>query len=122
MRRTVDELQSRFPAMADYTERQRRHTAEDIAHIVDFLGTALYLDDPDLFTGFITWTAGILSARDVPARSLVPALDLLAEQLAGRPRATDLLRRARDAVQRPAPPRVPARSPVPRATRTLTPD
>ncbi|WP_084263214.1 cobalamin B12-binding domain-containing protein [Actinomadura formosensis] len=104
VRRTMDELQSRFPAMADYTEQQRRHTAEDIAHIVDFLGTALYLDDPDLFTGFITWTAGILTARDVPARSLVPALDLLAEQLAGLPRATDLLRRAQDALRRPAPP------------------
>lgn len=108
VRHTMDELQSRFPAMADYTERQRRHTAEDIAHIVDFLGTALYLDDPDLFTGFITWTAGILTARNVPARSLVPALDLLAEQLAGRPRATDLLRRAQNAVRRPAPTRIPA--------------
>ncbi len=71
--------------MADYTDRQRRHTAEDIAHVVDFLGAALYVDDPELFTGFAAWIAGILTARDVPAHSLLPALDLLAEQLGDYP-------------------------------------
>ena len=101
VRHVLAGLESRFPAMADYTERQRRHTAEDVAHIVDFLGAALYVDDPDLFTGFAAWIAGILTARDVPAHSLLPALDLLAERLADYPRATGLLSRARDAVRSP---------------------
>lgn len=68
---------------------------------VDFLGTALYVDDPDLFTGFIGWTAGILTARGVPARSLLPGLELLAEQLVDYPRAADVLSRACDTLRHP---------------------
>ncbi|RSN56746.1 cobalamin B12-binding domain-containing protein [Actinomadura sp. WAC 06369] len=103
VRRVLAELESRFPAMADYTDRQRRRTAEDIAHIVDFLGAALYVDEPDLFSGFTAWTASILVARDVPAHSLLPALDLLAERLVDHPRAVGMLARARDAVRSPLP-------------------
>ncbi|MFP8964208.1 cobalamin-binding protein, partial [Streptomyces nanhaiensis] len=92
---TMAGLEERFPAMRDYTERQRLHTAEDIAHIVDFLSTALYVDDEELFTGFLLWTAQILAARKVPAHSLRPALDLLAGRLKDFPRATRMLERAR---------------------------
>ncbi|WP_240810250.1 B12-binding domain-containing protein [Actinomadura sp. WMMA1423] len=103
VRHVMGELPARFPAMADYTDQQLRHTAEDIAHIVDFLATALYVDDRDLFTGFIEWTAGILAARGVPARSLLPGLELLAEQLVDYPRAMDLLSRACDTLRQPQP-------------------
>ena len=95
---TVHDLEERFPAMRAYSEAQRQHTTEDIAHIVDFLATALYTDDDDLFTGFITWTAEILEARGVPAASLHPALDLLAGQLQDFPRTHRLLRAARNAL------------------------
>lgn len=95
---TLTGLEQRFPAMRDYTEQQRHHTAEDIAHIVDFLAAALYVDDDDLFADFITWTADILSARHVPARSLHLGLDLLAGQLEDCSRATRLLRRAKHAL------------------------
>ncbi|WP_235629887.1 B12-binding domain-containing protein [Mycolicibacterium novocastrense] len=95
---TVAELENRFPAMQDYSEAQRDHTTEDIAHIVDFLATALYIDDPDLFTGFIAWTAEVLSSRDVPATSLIPALDLLSAQLQDFPRAQRHLAAARTAL------------------------
>jgi methanogenic corrinoid protein MtbC1 len=88
-------LEERIPAMRTYTELQRQYTAEDLAHIVEFLGTALYVGDPELFTGFLTWTAGILTARGVPAASLVPALELLEAELRDFPRATGLLRTAR---------------------------
>ncbi|MDH2414445.1 B12-binding domain-containing protein [Nocardioides sp. CER19] len=89
-------LEERVPAMRDYTDLQRQHTAEDLAHIVDFLATALYVGEAELFTGFLTWTAGILSARGVPAVSLLPALDLLAGELKDFPRATALLSAAQD--------------------------
>ncbi len=96
---TVLQLQDRFPAMRDYTDAQRQHTIEDIAHIVDFLATALYTDDDELFTGFITWTAEILTARGVPVASLHPALVLLADQLRDFPRTQRLLGAAQTALQ-----------------------
>ncbi|BBY15346.1 cobalamin B12-binding domain-containing protein [Mycolicibacterium litorale] len=99
---TVTEVETRFPAMQTYTQQQRQHTAEDIAHIVDFLATALYIDDDELFTGFITWTAEILAARGVPATSLHPALESLQGQLAEFPRTQRLLTAALIALDRMA--------------------
>lgn len=95
---TVARLAERVPAMHTYDELQHQRTTEDIAHIVDFLATALYVDHDQLFTGFITWTADILEARDVPAASLHPALDLLAEQLNDFPRSRRLLSAAKAAL------------------------
>ncbi|SEH51482.1 Methanogenic corrinoid protein MtbC1 [Mycolicibacterium rutilum] len=98
VRTTVAELEELFSPMAEYTEQQRRHTTEDIAHIVDFLATALYTDDDELFTNFVTWTASVLAARDVPAGSLNPTLDLLAAQLRDFPRTQRMLAAARTAL------------------------
>lgn len=84
-------LAERLPAMRDHSDQQRRHTAEDVAHIVDFLGTALYVGDDELFTGFLSWTAGILEARGVPPHTLRIALDLLGGELHDFPRARGLL-------------------------------
>ncbi|MFJ4895344.1 B12-binding domain-containing protein [Streptomyces sp. NPDC088788] len=100
VREVMAALEERFPAMRDYTDVQRERTAEDIAHIVDFLATALYTDDVDLFTDFICWTAGILATRGVPARSLIPALDILGEQLKDFPRAVSTLHQAADRLTR----------------------
>ncbi|GAB7002676.1 cobalamin-dependent protein [Nocardioides sp. AN3] len=91
-------LEERLPAMRDYSELQRQHTAEDLAHIVGFLAAALYVGESALFTGFLTWTAGILAARGVPPLSLVPALDLLSGELRDFPRAAAMLDEARSAL------------------------
>ncbi|RSD07911.1 cobalamin B12-binding domain-containing protein [Amycolatopsis eburnea] len=95
-------LAERIPAMRTYTDLQRQYTAEDLAHIVEYLATALYVGDEELFTGFLTWTAGILTARGVPAASLVPALELLEAELRDFPRATGLLRAAHTRLAEPA--------------------
>ncbi|BBX19592.1 cobalamin-binding protein [Mycolicibacterium duvalii] len=107
---TVSDLEQSIPAMRDYTAQQRQHTTEDVAHIVDFLATALYTDDDELFTQFIGWTADILDARGVPAASLLPSLDSLATQLAEFPRAQRLLGHARASLPVPlsADPKLPA--------------
>ncbi|TDC66435.1 cobalamin B12-binding domain-containing protein [Actinomadura sp. GC306] len=99
IRHVLGELESRYAPMAGYTDEQRRRTTEDVAHIVDFLATALYLDDPGLFTDFLGWTADILAVRGVPADSLPPVLDLLAERLTDHPRAIGMLADAQKTLQ-----------------------
>ncbi|MEV0011567.1 B12-binding domain-containing protein [Streptomyces sp. NPDC051840] len=105
VREVMAQLEDRFPAAASYTEQQREHTAQDIAHIVEYLGVALYTDDDDLFTGFMGWTAAILEARRVPAASLMPVLDVLGTELKDFPRTTRLLAGARSVLEagRPQP-------------------
>ncbi|MER6631201.1 cobalamin-dependent protein [Streptomyces sp. NPDC000987] len=98
VKETLVRLEDRFPPLRGYTDRQRQRTAEDIAHILDHLAVALYVDDPDAFRRFLTWTADILAARDVPARSLDPALELLSRQLRDFPRARRTLGSGRDAL------------------------
>ncbi|MEU4264507.1 cobalamin B12-binding domain-containing protein [Streptomyces argenteolus] len=94
VKQVLTDLEQRFPAMAAYTDQQREHTAEDISHLVEFLTVALYTDDDDLLTTFVTWTADVLTARHVPARSLHPALDVLRTELKDFPRSNRLLERA----------------------------
>ncbi|MBB5958056.1 methanogenic corrinoid protein MtbC1 [Saccharothrix tamanrassetensis] len=89
-------LEARFPELASYSESQRHHTAQDLAHIVDFLAASLYIDDDALFLGFLAWTTDILGARGVPARFLPPALDVLAAELRDFPRAKRVLARAHE--------------------------
>ncbi|MFI5615484.1 cobalamin-binding protein [Amycolatopsis sp. NPDC051903] len=89
-------LEPRISAMRGYTDLQRQYTAEDLAHVVDFLATALYTGDGALFTDFLRWTGEILASRGVPAASLVPALDLLSAELRDFPRATGFLTEARE--------------------------
>ncbi|MGV9454544.1 cobalamin B12-binding domain-containing protein [Streptomyces sp. NPDC003635] len=91
-------LQDAFPAMRAYDDTQRDRTAEDLAHIVDFLLTSLYLGDEDLFVSFIAWTAQILRARGVPVLSLPPALKLFARELQDFPRAVRTLQRGVEAL------------------------
>ncbi|MFF8288920.1 B12-binding domain-containing protein [Streptomyces sp. NPDC016309] len=91
VKQTLVDLEERFPAMRSYSEAQRERTAEDIAHIVDFLTTALYVDDPALFSTFVAWTADVLGARGVPGHSLTTGLGILGEQLNEFPRAAALL-------------------------------
>ncbi|NJP49573.1 cobalamin-binding protein [Streptomyces sp. SBST2-5] len=98
VRQTVLDLETRFSAMAGYDDEQRERTAEDIAHIIDFLATALYVDDAEVFLTFLTWTAHLLEARKVPAASLLVGLDILAEQLHDFPRALRILTAGRSAL------------------------
>ncbi|MFE2106605.1 B12-binding domain-containing protein [Kitasatospora sp. NPDC059463] len=93
VKQTLADLAGRVPAVGAYDDDQRERTAEDIAHIVDFLTAALYVDDAEVFADFLLWTADILAVRKVPAQSLAAAVGLLAGQLRDFPRALGLLRR-----------------------------
>ncbi|MYW19049.1 cobalamin-binding protein [Streptomyces sp. SID2955] len=103
VRQALAGLERRFPSMRAYSDTQRERTAEDLAHIVEFLATALYVDDPALFTTFLCWTADVLEARRVPAHSVATALDVLGDHLRDFPRALGLLDDGRAALAgRPA--------------------
>ncbi|PSM41130.1 cobalamin-binding protein [Streptomyces dioscori] len=105
VKQTLADVEEGFPETRHYSERQLERTVEDIDFIVSHLATALYVDDPDLFTTFITWTADILAARDIPPRCLLPALDSLRTQLKDFPRAVGILTAARGVLTPPpAPP------------------
>ncbi|CAL9595092.1 cobalamin B12-binding domain-containing protein [Streptomyces sp. enrichment culture] len=103
VRETLRGLEERLPAMRGYTDAQRERAAEDVAHIVDFLGAALYTDDALLFTDFLHWTGDVLESRDVPARVVDPALALLQEHLKDFPRSLALLAQGRAALRARAP-------------------
>ncbi|NBM20404.1 B12-binding domain-containing protein [Streptomyces sp. GC420] len=100
VRGTMAALEQTVPATRGYTEAQRERTTEDIAHIADFLATALYTDDTELFLGFIRWTAGVLDARGVPAQDLASGLEALREQLRDLPRAARMIGLAVDEIRR----------------------
>ncbi|MGV9558253.1 cobalamin B12-binding domain-containing protein [Streptomyces sp. NPDC003401] len=91
VRQVLHDLWERSPVMRSYTEEQQDRTAEDIQHIIEFLATALYLDDPDVLARFVGWTAGILTARGVPVDSLHLGLTVLAGHLYDFPRARRFL-------------------------------
>ncbi|MFJ2262668.1 B12-binding domain-containing protein [Streptomyces sp. NPDC087844] len=103
VKRTLADVEERFPETRHYSEYQLERTVEDIDFVVSHLATALYVDDPDLFTRFITWTADVLAARGVPPRCLLPALDSLLNQLKDFPRAVGILTAARDLLIPPPP-------------------
>ncbi|MFF0863998.1 B12-binding domain-containing protein [Nonomuraea sp. NPDC003560] len=93
VRGVMQELDEHVPVTAG--EEPTGHTAEDVAYVVDYLKAAAYVDDPGLFTSFVSWMAHVLTARGVPARVLAVTLDALAARLAGLPRTRELLAQAR---------------------------
>ncbi|MEU9735099.1 cobalamin B12-binding domain-containing protein [Streptomyces sp. NPDC048002] len=94
VKQTLHGLEERYPPMRSYSPDQYDRTAEDIGHVLDFLATALYFDDRDIFQRFVTWTGQILTVRRVPAASLGLALSVLAAQLHEFPRAESFLSEA----------------------------
>jgi methanogenic corrinoid protein MtbC1 len=91
---TVVQLLDRLPGMRTFSEQKRDRTTEGVVEMVDHLSTALYVDDDELFTSFVTWAADILDARGMPRAALYPALELLAEQLKDFPRCQRILHAA----------------------------
>ncbi|BEL04744.1 cobalamin B12-binding domain-containing protein [Actinoplanes sichuanensis] len=96
-------LERWFPPMRGYTGRQREATADDLNHIAAFLAAAVYVDDESLFADFVSWLAGILAARKVPAAGVDLVLEHLQKTLDGRPRTARILTAGRTALQAHSP-------------------
>ncbi|MFF5160193.1 B12-binding domain-containing protein [Streptomyces sp. NPDC000348] len=102
VKQVLADLEDRLPAMRGYSDAQRERTAEDLVHILDFLATALYMDDAEVFTGFLDWTSEVLAARGVPVHSLVAGLEIVAEQLYDFPRGLGFVREGAARLRGPA--------------------
>ncbi|MGW6993028.1 cobalamin B12-binding domain-containing protein [Streptomyces sp. NPDC054946] len=92
--RHVDHLGAQVPT--PHLMAHLHRTGSDVVALSSSIPTrlpaALYTDDAELFSRFLLWTADVLSARRVPARCLLPALDLLHQELKDFPRAAGMLR------------------------------
>lgn len=80
-----------YPAVRDYDQRQIDATAEDMGHIVDFLAASLYVTESQIFTDFVEWTRGVLTARGVPPFALRAGLLLVRDQLLDYPTALSMI-------------------------------
>ncbi|HSK59066.1 MAG TPA: cobalamin-dependent protein [Actinomycetospora sp.] len=76
--------------------------ADDLGHLVDFLAAAVFVDDPSLFEGFVSWVGTVAIPAGLHVDEVGPALDALAAALADSPRTARLLRDARAAHPTPA--------------------
>ncbi|WP_327108512.1 cobalamin B12-binding domain-containing protein [Nonomuraea glycinis] len=99
VRGALQELSRRVPQTGPRSAEPPVLTAEDVAFTVDFLGTAVYVKDPDLFASFTRWLAWTLTQRDVPPRALTAVLDAVSARLTGLPNALDALARGREALR-----------------------
>lgn len=85
-------LESVFPPMKGYDDRQRQRTMEDLVFIVRFLAAAVLVNDPTVWWDFTEWQHALLAARGVPARAFDDAVAILAGHIsADYPEAADLL-------------------------------
>lgn len=87
----VKQVVADLPEWAGYDDRQRQHAAEDIVRTVEFLATALYVDDDTLFTEHVRWSAAILAARGVGTSVIETGLRSLCAQMTDFPRAKRML-------------------------------
>jgi methanogenic corrinoid protein MtbC1 len=88
-------LERRFPPLAGYTPEQLARTREDLGHILDFLGAALYVEEPRIFLDFTRWLQSVLVSRGVPERALGLGYAAVADVVGDLPRARALLAEAR---------------------------
>ncbi|MEV4073320.1 B12-binding domain-containing protein [Nonomuraea fuscirosea] len=117
VRAVLDDLTQRLPETASRNEQQTEQrpprpaeqrdgrwfeqTAEEVAHTVDFLRAALYVEDPEILSSFVRWMADTHEARGVPPHLLRSILGSLAARLADFPHALDALSRAEAALRLP---------------------
>jgi hypothetical protein len=82
---SVKRMSANLPDVARYNPQQLARTEEDVAHIVDFLCAAVFVDDATLFTDFTQWLHQILVPRGVPAETVRRGIEIVRDVLADDP-------------------------------------
>jgi methanogenic corrinoid protein MtbC1 len=68
-------LEARLPMMADFDDRRRHHTRQDLDYLLRFADVALFAGDPGIFDEFVVWLGRLLAVRGVPPPVLVATLE-----------------------------------------------
>lgn len=89
--RAFASIAAKWPQVAGYTETQRRHSVDDLSHILEFTAIAQFLDDDHLLTRFLIWMREILAFRSVPAEVLRAGLVALVVETEHLPESRRLL-------------------------------
>ena len=98
--RATEALYARHP---EWDRRFEARCLDDLEYHLAYLADAVAANRPELFTKYVTFVAGFLARRNVPASHLEEALVALADQLRGRPAlaaARGLLREAVSVVRK----------------------
>lgn len=102
--RAMGRLHRQLPFMADLDQRQQDHTRRDLDYTLQFLETALLVDDPSLFGDYITWLGSLLTHRGLAAHVLPTSLEVLSQVIDGNhPRSQRMLSAARATTDRTGP-------------------
>jgi hypothetical protein len=81
----ADALYAERPELMDrYGAAGRERCREDLRFNLEHLAPAVALDEPALFAGYVTWLAGLLSARRIPGEEIARSLALTGEAIARR--------------------------------------
>lgn len=70
-------LATRYPAMGHLDQSQVTSARQDLVLTVQFLGAAVLIDAPDVFTEYLTWLRDLMEHRGVPPQALLAGLDAL---------------------------------------------
>ncbi len=79
----LSSMMERMPVMTTYSPAQLDSTRTDIDYILEFLRTAVDLDDARIFDTFVAWLAGVLTSRNVPPTVLAGSLQIIGDVLEG---------------------------------------
>lgn len=74
-------LSRTFPPFAHYDARQKNRTLQDLRFIVQFMAASQYVEDPSLFSEFLSWLDDVLRSRQVPREALALGLQALIPEL-----------------------------------------
>ncbi|WP_407552193.1 cobalamin-dependent protein [Streptomyces sp. Pv4-95] len=85
LHRVVARLHARHPVLRDPTDQEYDATTANLSHLLDSLAAAVFVDDTQLFTDFLSFATSFLTARSLPSDRLVTVLETLAELLRDSP-------------------------------------
>ncbi|GAA2510616.1 cobalamin B12-binding domain-containing protein [Pilimelia columellifera] len=84
-------LIQRYPALRRFSPERLENAIDELDRIVDFLTSAVCLDDDHVFTEYVQWLVEVCVTHREPVALVELALQALTEQLGDRPRTQRVL-------------------------------